>query len=42
MTRLCNYTEYCSPNGISMKDYFERESYKGKDKIVAYLKTKGK
>lgn len=42
MTRLCNYTEYGSSNGISMKDHFERAPYKGKDKIVAYLETKGK
>ena len=42
MTILCNYTEYGSSNGISMKDHFENKPYKGMDKIVAYLKTKGK
>ena len=42
MTRLCDYTEYGSSNGISMKDHFESKPYNGKDKIVAYLKTKGK
>ncbi len=42
MTRLCNYTEYGSSNGISMREHFENQPYNGKDKIVAYLRSKGK
>lgn len=42
MTRLCNYTEYGSNNGISMREHFANMSYHGKDKIVSYLKSKGK
>ncbi len=42
MTRLCNYTEYGSSSGISMRENFTNKPYKGKDKIVSYLKSKGK
>lgn len=42
MFMLCNYTEYGSDNGISMKDLFQREPYYGKDKIVSYLRHNGK
>lgn len=36
------YTEYGADNGISMKDNFESAPYPEKDKIVSYLKNKGK
>lgn len=42
MTRLCNYTEYGSSNGTSMREHFANTPYYGKDKIVSYLKSKGK
>lgn len=42
MTRLCNYTEYGADNGISMKHHFESKPYLGKEKIILYLKNKGK
>lgn len=41
MFMLCNYTEYGSDNGISMKDLFQSEPYYGKDKIVSYLRHNG-
>lgn len=42
MIILCNYTEYGSDNGISMRDYFEERPYPGMDKIVSYLRNNGK
>lgn len=38
---LCNFTEYGSDNGISMRDCFQKEPYLGKEKIVSYLKNNG-
>lgn len=42
MIRLCDFTEYGSDNGISMRDCFQKEPYPGKEKIVSYLKNNGK
>ena len=39
---LCNYTEYGSDNGISMKEHFEPAPYEGQDVIVNYLRHIGK
>ena len=41
MIMLCNYTEYGSDNGISMKDCFQEKPYPGQDKIVSYLRHNG-
>lgn len=42
MFLLCNYTEYGSDNGVSMKDFFNEKPYPGQDKIVDYLRHNGK
>lgn len=39
---LCNYTEYGSDNGVSIRDRIQKEPYYGKEKIVSYLKNNGK
>lgn len=42
MISLCNFTEYGSDNGISMKDRFQEKPYPGMDRIVFYLRHNGK
>ncbi len=42
MIELCKYKEYGYENEASMKEAAYEESYPGKDKIVSYLKNKGK
>lgn len=39
---LCNFTEYGSDNGISIRDRLSPTPYEGQDKIVDYLRRKGK
>ncbi|MDE6724042.1 MAG: hypothetical protein K2J79_00400, partial [Ruminiclostridium sp.] len=36
------YKEYGSENGVSMVKYFQAKPYEGKDKIVSYLRNKGR
>lgn len=39
---LCNYKEYGSSNGVSMIKYCQEQPYEGKEKIVFYLRNKGR
>ncbi|MBD5080274.1 MAG: hypothetical protein HDT44_00730 [Ruminococcaceae bacterium] len=39
---LCNYKEYGSSNGESMTKYCQEKPYEGKEKIVFYLRNKGR
>lgn len=39
---LCNFSEYGADNGISIKQCCENKPYAGMDKIISYLRNKGK
>lgn len=41
MMRLCDYTEYGSQNGVSMKTFFQEQPYPGIEKIIYYLRNNG-